>query len=224
MVSANTKAAHETSIAGNVDPKPDEEENEEDGEASELENNFPPLCLLVPQQGEPEEKASEETEHMSNDAHSAVLLSEPPVEGAAEVEGGEEKDEDELEQPNQFSAKCMRRLCVVQPVDQDHLVLVPVVDRGAEAGGHEAVDSPTGTKQGAVVESVVGKGAADDPCEEQDEDSQGSVPHLQQAACEDLKEHVGDDVRGVQVDKGVGHISPDLTPAVPKKNMYCQNV
>ena len=136
MVSANTKAAREPSIAGNVDPEPDEEENEEDGEASELENNFPPLCLLVLQQGEPEEKASEETEHVSNNAHSAVLLSEPPVEGAAEVEGGEQKDEDELEQPNQLSAKCMRRLCVVQPVDQDHLVLVPVVDRGAEAGGH----------------------------------------------------------------------------------------
>ena len=162
---------------------------------------------------------------MSNHAHPAVLLRhKPPIESAAKVKGGEEKDENQLEKTNKLSSKGMGRLRVIKPVDQDHLVLVPVEDCGAEARRHKAVDATAWPKQDGIVEDVVGEGTGDDAGEEQDKDPPGSVAHLQQAGCEHLEQHVGDDVRGVEVNKGVGHISPGLIPEItpPEIKALCR--
>ena len=79
---------------------------------------------------------------MSNHARPATHLGhKPPVERAAEVEGGEENEEKQLEETNKFPAKSMRRLFVIKSVDQHHLVLVPVEDRGADARGDKTVDA-----------------------------------------------------------------------------------
>ena len=159
-----SKYTYKTSFSCKVDSKSNDEENEEGGETSELQHSFPFLCFLVLQQRKAKEKTREESKNMSNHARPATHLGhKPPVERAAEVEGGEENEEKQLEETNKFPAKSMRRLFVIKSVDQHHLVLVPVEDCGADARGDKAVDASAWSLQGdgVVGEDVVRQGAGE---------------------------------------------------------------
>ena len=55
-----TEATHKASVTRKVDAKASNEEEKKDGETGELDPGFPSLRSLVPQQGEANEKSSEE--------------------------------------------------------------------------------------------------------------------------------------------------------------------